>query len=311
MKAFDPYRVLGIRPEADLEEIRRAFREKARKLHPDLGGEKELFLELKRSYELLCARHASNRLRIIKERPKGDNYVLSFLDVTAKELALGATVTVAIPGEPKTCPHCKGTGQNPAGRQKNCLFCGGRGVIEFSGPKRHLRIICPRCAGSGKVLIDVCPKCRGKGNLSGEKELSLKIPLGARPGDILYLPPQEEGEIDVFFEVQVHPSGALTFEGKRLVSLARVPFWRFALKEKVLIETLEGPEEIALPPDFQPGTTLKLPKRGAYRADGSRDDLWVKIEVFFPLDLSPPARKKLKELAQIMEKEGNDATSRP
>ncbi len=310
MKAFDPYRILGISPQANLEEIRRAFREKARQLHPDLGGKKELFLELKRSYEFLCERLAPNRLRILKERPRGDNYLLSFLDVTARELALGATVTVVVPGKTKTCSHCQGRGQNPSGRKETCLFCEGRGEIEFSGAKRHLRIVCPRCGGEGVIWVDICPHCRGRGEVSGERELVLKLPLGARPGDILHLPPQEEDEVDVFFELQVHPSGNLVFEGRQLVSRAEVPFWSFALGCPLKVETLEGYERVALPPRFQPGTFFTLPNRGAYREDGTREDLMVRVEVVFPLDLSPAARKKLEEFAEIMEKkEGQNASS--
>ncbi len=309
MKVFDPYRILGISPEANLEEIRRAFREKARQLHPDLGGKKELFLELKRSYDFLCARLSPNRLRIFKERPRGDNYLLSFLDVTAKELALGATVTVVVPGKPKICPHCHGKGQNPSGRKEKCLLCEGQGEIEFLGAKRHLKIVCPRCGGRGKVFVDICPHCRGRGEISGERELILKLPLGARPGDILHLPPREENEVDIFFELQVHPSGNIVFEGRQLVSRVAVSFWNFALGRPLEVETLEGYEKIFLPPRFQPGTFFTLPNRGPYREDGSREDLLIKVEVVFPLDLPPTARKKLKEFAEIMEKEAQDATS--
>ncbi len=306
---FDPYRILGISPGADIEEIRRAFREKARRFHPDLGGQKELFLALKRSYEILQARHAPARLEIFKGRPQGDHYVLSFLDVTAREVAVGAAVTVVIPDKPVPCPHCGGSGQNPAGPKRKCLFCEGEGMIEFSGPERRLRIVCPRCGGKGEILVDICPKCRGKGELSGEKELELSLPLGPRPGDILYLPPGAGGEVAVFFELQVHPSGCINFEGERLVSRALIPFWRFALREKISIETLEGPEDLDLPADFQPGQTLVLPRRGPWRADGSREDLYVKIDVFFPSDFSPKARNKLKELAEFLEKEEKDAPS--
>ena len=309
MKAFDPYRILGISPEAKLEEIRRAFREKARQFHPDLGGKKELFLELKRSYEFLCERLSPSKLRILKERPQGGNYLLSFLDVTARELALGATVTVTVPAEERPCPYCKGRGHNPSGRKKTCLFCEGRGEIEFFGSQKHLKIVCPRCGGTGEILTDLCPHCRGRGEIAGERELSLKLPLGARPGDILYLPPQEEQEMDIYFELQVHPSGNLFFEGRKLLSRVVVPFWKFALGQSVEVETLEGWERIELPQEFQPGSLFRLPKRGPYQEDGTREDLLIRVEIIFPSDLPSKARKKLEEFAQIMEKEEEDAAS--
>ena len=48
------YEVLGIDRRATAEEVRRAFREKARLHHPDkLGGSAEKFAEVKRAYETL------------------------------------------------------------------------------------------------------------------------------------------------------------------------------------------------------------------------------------------------------------------
>ncbi|MFO0908458.1 MAG: DnaJ domain-containing protein [Isosphaeraceae bacterium] len=50
---FDPAVVLGVSPDASLEEIRDAYRAKAKKYHPDAGGEEWAFRILSQSYELL------------------------------------------------------------------------------------------------------------------------------------------------------------------------------------------------------------------------------------------------------------------
>lgn len=303
MKDFDPYRVLGIEPEAGLEEIRRAFREKARRLHPDVGGEQERFLELKRSYEYLCARHQPSTLKLVSERPRTGNYFLTFLDVTVVELALGATVTVVVPDRPVTCPHCEGRRLDPAGRQETCPSCAGQGSITFSHPK-PLQFKCPHCAGEGILLLDPCPTCRGRGQLSSEKEMTIKIPWGALPGDLLYLPASSDGPmIDVYFELQVHPLPDLFFEEGRLVSLVKLPFWKAALGGKISVTTLEGKEEVEIPPGLEPQTTLVLPRRGRYLADGSREDLFLRLEVFFPKELPQEATRLLRQMAQILEKE--------
>lgn len=56
----DPYEVLGVRPDADLEDIEALYRVKARRLHPDAGGNAEAMRELNQAYE-----------RIKKERSNG------------------------------------------------------------------------------------------------------------------------------------------------------------------------------------------------------------------------------------------------
>lgn len=53
----DPYEVLGVRPDAPWEDIRDMYRVKARRVHPDRGGDKEAFQELTAAYEEIAARH--------------------------------------------------------------------------------------------------------------------------------------------------------------------------------------------------------------------------------------------------------------
>jgi hypothetical protein len=47
--------MLGVSPDATAEEIKRAFREKAKLVHPDAGGNADLFKALEQSYRKLLA----------------------------------------------------------------------------------------------------------------------------------------------------------------------------------------------------------------------------------------------------------------
>ena len=49
----DLYDVLGVDQDASAEEIKRAYRRKARELHPDAGGDEDAFKEATRAYEVL------------------------------------------------------------------------------------------------------------------------------------------------------------------------------------------------------------------------------------------------------------------
>ena len=52
---IDPLQVLGVSADATLEQIRDAYRQKAKKFHPDAGGEAWAFRILSQAYELLCS----------------------------------------------------------------------------------------------------------------------------------------------------------------------------------------------------------------------------------------------------------------
>lgn len=49
----DLYRVLGVSPDASEEDIKRAYRRRARESHPDAGGDEEDFKEVQHAYQVL------------------------------------------------------------------------------------------------------------------------------------------------------------------------------------------------------------------------------------------------------------------
>ena len=50
---MNPYKTLGVPPDAEPRNIRQAYRSKARKLHPDAGGDEDAFTALALAHDLL------------------------------------------------------------------------------------------------------------------------------------------------------------------------------------------------------------------------------------------------------------------
>ena len=57
----DPFVLLGLTSAATLEEVKRAFRQRALEHHPDQGGNPEAFLATKRAYDSILKRRRLKR----------------------------------------------------------------------------------------------------------------------------------------------------------------------------------------------------------------------------------------------------------
>ena len=67
---IDPHAVLGVPAEATLAEIRDAYRQKCKILHPDVGGQEWAFRVLVRSYGLLCTARVMKASRAEPDRDR-------------------------------------------------------------------------------------------------------------------------------------------------------------------------------------------------------------------------------------------------
>jgi hypothetical protein len=66
---INPHVVLGVAADANLEQIRDAYRRKCKTLHPDAGGEEWAFRILVQSYEMLCTARVIRATRLEPAHP--------------------------------------------------------------------------------------------------------------------------------------------------------------------------------------------------------------------------------------------------
>ena len=89
----------------------------------------------------------------------------------------------------KFCEQCKGQG---ATSFQNCHTCQGNGVLRQHIQMGPMMMInegpCNDCQGEGKKASGNCYSCSGKKTMPQEKELSVKIEPGMKPGEILIFP---------------------------------------------------------------------------------------------------------------------------
>jgi molecular chaperone DnaJ len=192
----DYYDVLGVRPGAGADEIKRAYRQLARRYHPDISGDDRAaaFLEVSRAFEVLRdadRRRLYDAARIADSRADwlADEIAIDFPSVAnvvdrirdsffggAREAALSAEIIVS-PQE---------------------AFWGA--LVPLRVP---LRRTCLRCGGRGEVWSDWCPSCGGDGEIAAAHDMRLRVPAGVREGDRFRFSVAARGAPLTFVEVRI------------------------------------------------------------------------------------------------------------
>ena len=105
---------------------------------------------------------------------------------------------------------------------------------------------------------------------------------------------------DLYVTVRVAPDPRFERHGDDLLHVRPIAFTQAALGCHLDVETLDGDEELIVPPGTQPGHLFRLKGRGvpALRGRG-RGDLIVRVDVEVPGRLSPEEEELLRQWATI------------
>jgi curved DNA-binding protein len=281
VKFRDYYEVLGVPRTATSDDIKRAYRQLARKHHPDLQPAAE-------------RARAAERFKEINEA----NDVLSDPDKRAKYDALGANWKSGMDFTPPpgARPGAGGTvewedlgdvsdffaslfgrpsGRGGAGR-------GGRGGVRITIPGNDVEAMLPI------TLEELLRGGRRRITLEGGRTVDVTIPPGARDGTMLRLeglggqglnggPPG-----DLYLTLRLIPHPRFHVIGDDLEMDLPLWPWQAVLGDALKIETPDGSVTLKVPPGSQSGRRLRLRGRGLPRTDGNRGDLFAVVRIVVP-----------------------------
>ncbi|KAJ8339812.1 hypothetical protein SKAU_G00344450 [Synaphobranchus kaupii] len=214
------YDMLGVKPNASAEELKKAYRKLALKFHPDKNPtEGEKFKQISQAYEVLSdakKREVYDRggEKAIKEggtgggggfgspmdifdmffggggrmhRERRGKNVVHQLTVSLEDLYNGATRKLAVQKN-VICDRCEGRGGRK-GAVEPCLSCRGSGVqvrLQQLGPGlvQQVSSVCSGCHGQGQRISqrDRCKTCAGRKITRQKNILEVHIDKGMRDG---------------------------------------------------------------------------------------------------------------------------------
>ena len=282
--------LLGIRPDADAEQLKRAFRREARRWHPDLNGNdpiaEERFKLVNEAYAVLSdPRRRSAWINGDAARTDLDPFAAGFPDFEDYlDVVLGRSGPSRSDQEDEVEPDHQDRYEPP---------------VSAPPPPPPVRAV-----EDLESVVELTPEQALLGTqveltLDAGTRIELDTPPFAGDGWRLRLEGVAPGGRDHFVQLRVITAEGLRIDGLRVLYKLELFPPDAALGCAVDVPTLDGPVTLQVPPGSSSGRLLRLRGRGL-ELDDQRGDQLVEIVVVIPSDLGEAERalyRRLQELA--------------
>ncbi|GAB2820204.1 molecular chaperone DnaJ [Alpinimonas psychrophila] len=214
----DHYDVLGVKRDASVEEIKKAYRKLARELHPDVNPSpdaQERFKLVTHAYDVLSDPSqrqqydrgpqqgfggegfsdfgdifstffggGSSQRGPRSRRERGQDALLR-VDLDLAEVVFGIHKDIEV-DTAIVCETCSGTCCQPGTAPVPCDICHGTGSISRAVRSLLGNVMtsspCGSCRGFGTVIATPCTTCQGQGRVRARRSIPLDVPAGVDTG---------------------------------------------------------------------------------------------------------------------------------
>jgi curved DNA-binding protein len=291
MEFIDYYKVLGIDKTASEEEVKKAYRKLARKLHPDLNPtDKEAHQKFQQVNE------ANEVLSDPEKRKKYDQYGKDWQHADQFEQ------------QHKSKGQSKYSGSQQFSAEDDSDFSGFfESMFGGSGRSKQTKFRGQDYTTELKLsLTDAMTTHQQTLTVNG-KNIRITIPAGIENGQVIKLngygapganggPP---GDLYITFSIANHP--LFKRFGNDLFTTTTIDLYSAILGGEVIVDTLQGKVKLKINPETQTGTKIRLKGKGfpVYKKEGEAGDLYITYEVKLPTNLTEEQKALFTELSKL------------
>jgi curved DNA-binding protein len=292
MEFIDYYKILGIERSASDEDIKKAYRKLARKLHPDLNPtDKEAHKKFQQVNE------ANEVLSDPEKRKKYDQYGKDWQHADQFEQQKRSQGSSSF-----------GRGRQQFGEDDDSdfssffesMFGGGgrRNQSKFRGQDYNAEL---------KLDLTAAMQTHQQTLTVNGKNIRITIPAGIENGQVIKLkgygaPGANGGPAgDLFITFSITPHPQFKRLGNDLYTTTPIDLYTALLGGETTIDTLNGKVKLKVNEGTQSGTKIRLKGKGfpLYKKEGETGDLYITYEVKLPVKLTEEQKELFTQLRNL------------
>ena len=281
MEYKDYYKVLGVSKTAEKDEIRKSYRQLARKYHPDVSKESDAearFKEVSEAYEVLS-------------------------DPT-KRAEYDQMGSAGFGGGGNPFGGAAGGYGGGGGFDNNSgfsdffdTFFGGRAGGAGPGPQYRQQKPEPQNATIYLDLEDAFEGATKRISIQGSGSVEVKIPKGIEEGKKIRLAGKASNGGDLHLEIKFNHHPKYRLEGKDIYIDLPIAPWEAALGSSVTVPTLNGSIKLTIPAGAKSGNKMRLKGRGLPAKVAG--DQYVVLKIVVPVPTTDEQRALYEQMQEM------------
>ncbi len=291
MAYTDYYKILGVPKTASEEDIKKAYRKLARKLHPDLNPNDK---EANRKFQQI--NEANEVLADPEKRKKYDQYGENWENAEQFEKARQSGAGERRSRRSEESFSDFGDGQYSDFFEQ--MFGSGARSTKFRGQDYQAEL---------HLALRDAAKTHSQTLTVNEKNIRITIPAGVEDGQVIRLKNHGASGAnggpngDLYITFRIAPDPIFKRLGNDLYITLNLDLYTAVLGGDVTVDTLEGKIRLKIKPETQNGEKSRLKGKGfpVYKQDGAFGDLFVTYHILIPKNLTPRERELFTELSKM------------
>lgn len=289
----DYYKILGINNyKASADEIKQAYREQAKKYHPDINtgsSTEERFKDINEAYKVLSNPTSRKKYDRMWYTHVGKKQKTNYEESKRSKDSIFSDFFNMFFGE-KVQDNEE---QTPEIRKNKKVTIKGENIET----EINVSILEAFYGQEKKISLRT---------LNGKmKTFTIKIPAGIRNHEKIRLmgqgkPGENGGRAgDLLIRIQIENDEKYTLEGIDIYTNLYLTPWEAALGTKVTLDSIDEEITLYVPQGIESGEIIKLEKKGYLDGKGSRGDLLARVCIMVPKNMTEQEKKLFQELKKI------------